>query len=36
VIPMGERVWTVFGVGWDLDGADGIYDGGGLTMIITP
>lgn len=35
VLPMGQNVWTSFGVGWDLDPEDGRYDGGGLTMILT-
>lgn len=32
--PMGERVWVTWGVGWDLDDGDGIYDGGGVTLIL--
>lgn len=35
-VPMGERVWATFGVGWDLDDGDGIYDGGGVTLILAP
>lgn len=34
VLPIGDNVWTSFGVGWDLDPEDGRYDGGGLTMIL--
>lgn len=34
VLPIGDNVWTRFGVGWDLDPEDGRYDGGGLTMIL--
>ena len=34
VLPIGDNVWTRFGVGWDLDPRDGRYDGGGLTMIL--
>lgn len=29
-----ENVWTSFGVGWDLDPGDGIYDGGGVTIVL--
>ena len=28
-----ERLWIRFGVGWDLDGGDGVYDGGGMTLV---
>lgn len=27
------RLWIRFGVGWDLDGGDGAYDGGGMTLV---
>lgn len=36
VVPLGARVWTSFGVGWDLDGGDGVYDGGGVTLVLAP
>lgn len=35
-VPLGERVWATFGVGWDLDDGDGVYDGGGVTLILAP
>ena len=28
-----ERLWIQFGVGWDLDDGDGLYDGGGMTLV---
>ena len=34
VLQLGSDVWTAFGVGWDLDPEDGLYDGGGMTMIV--
>lgn len=35
-VPLGDRVWATFGVGWDLDDEDGSYDGGGVTLILAP
>ena len=26
-------LWLRFGLGWDLDGGDGLYDGGGMTLV---
>ena len=29
------RIWLGVGTGWDLDAGDGVYDGSGLTMMLT-
>lgn len=34
VLALGEKVWSTFGVGWDLDPGDGPYDGGGATILV--
>ena len=34
-IQLGPRVRAALGVGWDLDPEDGLYDGGGFTMVVT-
>ncbi len=36
VVPFGRRVWVSFGTGWDLDDGDGVYDGSGVTLILSP
>ena len=32
VLQLGKEIWVRFGVGWDLDPGDGLYDGGGMTL----
>ena len=32
VLRLGQKVWARFGVGWDIDGSPGMYDGGGMTI----
>ena len=34
-LQLGPRVRVALGVGWDLDPEDGLYDGGGFTMVVT-
>ncbi len=33
---LGPYVQGALGVGWDLDPGDGLYDGGGLTLVVVP
>jgi hypothetical protein len=34
MLQLSERFWVSFGVGWDLDGSEGPYDGGGGSIYV--